>query len=260
MAPSTLSEKIFCGYFGLTGPLFIAMGATLIKDMLPVDTSKPPKRVGNSYDGPKGTMSDLAAESGTVYCQVIGTMAIMTCLAVYFSGSKLRLFLTQLPFNCIMLKHIFVDGLMPPPPVLAMGFGVLGLTAWSSLAGGPERVAKYVFLGFYALNTVVFKADPDKVLTDTWPEITNGRTPDAHEMCKIFVGVIALYCAMLVVLVGMDSPLNMAVAMTLGMGQVYNDVFVMDSGPPLPVLVMFIIVFVSSWYGVIAAPKSSKKE
>ena len=39
--------------------------------------------------------------------------------------------------------------------------------------------------------------------------------------------------------------------MTLGMGQLYRDVFLNDSGPPMPVLVLFVVVFLASAYGMV---------
>ncbi len=56
----------------------------------------------------------------------------------------------------------------------------------------------------------------------------------------------------------LDAPLNHAVAMALGMGQLYRDVVLNDSGPPLPVLILFIVVFLTSVYGVVAGGGKAK--
>ena len=41
-------------------------------------------------------------------------------------------------------------------------------------------------------------------------------------------------------------------------GQLYRDVVLNDSGPPLPVLVLFVVVFLASLYGVVGAKGASK--
>ena len=54
----------------------------MIKDMMKVDTNG--KRVGNSYEGELGTLSDDAITVGTVYGQVVGTLSVMVALQVTY--------------------------------------------------------------------------------------------------------------------------------------------------------------------------------
>ena len=66
--------------------------------------------MGNSFTGELGVLDELTMSVSIVYCQVIGTMAVMCAMAVYFEESAMRTLMTQLPFLGIMAKHIVVDG------------------------------------------------------------------------------------------------------------------------------------------------------
>ena len=186
-------------------------------------------RVGNSYTGKYGTLSALGVEVGTVYCEVIGTMAIMCAAATYFAGSHTRTFFTQLPLCAIMVKHITVNGLYPPPPVMALGAIALLASAYVAFGtdGKGTDYGKYLFVLQMALNLFVFSTQPGQIVKDTWPSIKGGEL----EIGVLFVGVIQMYAAVFLVLFLVDRPLNYAVAMTLGMGQLYRDVVLNDSGP-----------------------------
>jgi len=256
MAIDTISSKIFFAYFALVGALFVfTSGPDMLNDMVHVD--KENNRVGNSFEGTLGELDDLTIEVGTVYCEVIGTLAIMTAMAIYFEGSTMRTFATQLPFVLIQAKHINVNGLIPPVPVMVLG----GITLLAGIyqafvaSGKGTDYGKYIFIVQNVINFVAFTVDPAQIVKDTWPTVDGA----ALETGTLFVGVIQLYAAMMVVLFVVDGPLNQAVAMTMGMGQLYRDVVLNDSGPPLPVLVLFVVVFLSSVYGVVAAKDAPKK-
>ena len=151
-------------------------------------------RVGNSYTGKYGTLSALGVEVGTVYCEVIGTMAIMCAAATYFAGSHTRTFFTQLPLCAIMVKHITVNGLYPPPPVMALG--ALTLLAAAYVAFGTDGkgadYGRYAFIGQMGINLAAFVTQPAAIVKDTWPAISGGEL----EIGVLFVGVIQLYAAM----------------------------------------------------------------
>lgn len=195
----------------------------------------------------RGTLDALSLQVGTVYCQVIGTMALMTAAAVYFEGTRMRTFMTSLPFVLVQAKHISVDGLIPPVPVMVLGGIVLALGAYTAFVADAKATdySKYAFIGQFCLNLAVFVMDPGQVVKDTWAGIDGA----ALGIGTLFVGVIQLYAAMFIVLFALDSPLSHFVSMTLGMGQLYRDVVLNESGPPMPVLVLFVVVFLSSAYG-----------
>ena len=258
MTIDTIASKIFFGYFALVGVMFVAMNQSapgMVNDMVHVDKSG--NMVGNSYPKDKlGTISDLGLTVGTIYCQVIGTMAIMAANAVFFEGSKYRTFMSQLPLVAVMAKHIVVDGLIPPAPVMALGAVTLG--AGAAVAFGTDGTGtdygKYMFIIQNALNLVVFVLDPAQVVKDTWTDISGAPLG----IGVLFVGVLQLYCAMFIVLFLFDSPLSQFICMTLGMGQLYRDVFLNDSGPPMPVLVLFVGVFLASVYGMVQGKPKGK--
>ena len=233
--------------FGVVGALFVAMaGPDMVNDMVHVDKS------GAMCNGcapeDQGTLDALSIQVGTVYCEVIGALALMVAAAVYYEGSRMRTFMTQLPFVCIQAKHIFVNGLIPPVPVMALAGIVLALGVYNAFFVSDTEgtdYSKYAFIGQFALNLAVFVMDPGQVVKDTWPDIDGA----ALGIGTLFIGVIQLYAAMFIVLFVLEAPLSHFVSMTLGMGQLYRDVVLNESGPPIPVLVLFIVVFLSSAYG-----------
>lgn len=246
MGLPTLSSKIFFGYFFVVGALFCATaGPDMVNDMMHVD--KKGNLCNACAQDKQGKLTDLSIQIGTIYCQVIGAMAIMVAMAVYFEGSKYRTFATMVPFVSVMAKHIVVDGLIPPVPVMALAGIVIALAAFVAFGtdGKGTDYGKYAFLINFGINLAVFVADPGQIVKDTW----SGAEGAALGIGTIFVGVIQLYCAMLLVLFVIKSPMSHFVGMTLGMGQLYRDIVLNEGGPPLPVLVLFVGVFFSSAYG-----------
>ena len=162
----------------------------------------------------RGELNDLTIQVGVIYCQVLGAMAVMAAAAVYFEGSPMRTFVTMLPFIGVMAKHIAVDGLIPPVPVMILGAVTLALGAFVAFGndGKGTDYGKYAFLVQFAINLAVFVAQPAMVVEETWPGI------DATSLAvgMIFVGVIQYYCAMMIVLFAMDAPMSHFIAQTLG--------------------------------------------
>ena len=131
---------------------------------------------------------------------------------------------------------------------MILGAGVLILGAYTAFIADPQSTdySKYAFIGQMCLNLVVFVMDPGQIVKESWAGIDGA----ALGIGTIFVGVVQLYAAMFIVLFAVeDAPLSQFVCMTLGMGQLYRDVVLNESGPPLPVLVLFVGVFLSSVYG-----------
>ena len=131
--------------------------------------------------------------------------------------------------------------------VMILGAGVLVLGAYTAFVADTNSTdySKYAFIGQFCLNLVVFVLDPGQIVKESWAGIDGA----ALGIGTIFVGVIQLYAAMFIVLFALDAPLSQFICMTLGMGQLYRDIVLNESGPPLPVLVLFVGVFFSSVYG-----------
>ena len=91
-------------------------------------------------------------------------------------------------FALTQIKHITVDGLIPPPPVMV-------LTALTMVAqfAAPGEWGKRVYVGYMLLNVVVFTSDPMQVLKDTWPTI--GDNAMATFVGTRWLEVIAMHCA-----------------------------------------------------------------
>lgn len=234
----------------------IMAGPDMVNDMMKVDEAG--NRVGNSYDGVHGELSALDIEVGTVYSQVIGAMALVAAALVYFEGSPTRWFWGQLPFCLVQLKHILVDGLIPPPPVMVLAAGTLAVTAYGGFVdNGKESYGKYAYVGQGVINLIAFVADPVTLVKDTWPDISGA----ALESGVIFVGVFQCYVAIFLVL-SLIEPAAKAqfVAMVIGMGQLSKDVFINDTGPPMPILVTFVGIFFTSAYGFFAEGAKGKSK
>ena len=64
------------------------------------------------------------------------------------------------------MKHILVDGLIPPPPVTVLSLTTLLCTKMTSI---EPKVARQIFTGYHALSAVLFLVNPEKPLLDTFP-------------------------------------------------------------------------------------------
>ena len=237
MAP--VSTNVFIGYTALTGLVFLGMPKAQTLDIWP------------SAEGDAAAM-----EVGTVYCEVIGAFSFMLC--VNTCPGAMGYFLSAIAWCAVMTKHMLVNGLYPPPPVIAMGFGLLALTGYSVSA--KSNLGKYAFLVVAALNAAVFFLDPKTPILDTWPDLKEGSlalTIGLRSMDVIGTHFLAM------VLLGCPGALGRAMAMTSIAGLVAYHRVNFDLGPPLPVLVMIIGTFVAQWYAYLngskAAPKAKSK-
>jgi len=101
---------------------------------------------------------------------------------------------------------------------------------------------------------------PERTINYTTTTSSNSGADGADlAIGTMLVGVLQFYTAMFLVLFGLQSPLSHLVAMTLGMGQLFRDVVINESGPPMPVLVLFVGVFLSSAYGFYKAGDAKKR-
>merc|ERR1719421_901865 len=108
-----------------------------------------------------------------------------------------------------MSKHILVDGLIPPPPVMVMTalvtFAIVASPTWG----------KRAFIAYAFLNAFTFVTNPLMVLQDTYPAITEGS--EAAKVGSFLIEVIALYMVMAGVYVATsDKVLGLAYATQIG--------------------------------------------
>ena len=131
---------------------------------------------------------------------------------------------------CTMGKHILVDGLIPPPPVMVMTAGVI-----VALLAAPGEWGKRVFVGYCLLNAFTFTTQPLMVLTDTFPEITAGSP--AYDVGAFAIEVITLYMVMAAVSAATpDEALAVAFSTQVGLPVLAKHVLINKSGPPGPMI------------------------
>ena len=128
----------------------------------------------------------LEFTTGRIYLQVICGVAFMYGAMLAFKGTQAML-ASMLCMVLTMGKHILVDGLIPPPPVMVM----VGLTLAAILAGSGEW-PKRAYIAFCLVNAFTFITQPLMVLQDTFPAIT--ADSPAYELGAFCFEVIAL-CA-----------------------------------------------------------------
>ena len=208
---------------------------------------------GGIMGGKRKCVQTLEFGVGLIYFQVIVAMALQYACLVQFPNKKGRVG-AVLILMAIMAKHIIVDGLIPPPPVMAMSVLVL-LTN----VAGPEVWGKRALVGFLALNAVTFAGNPLLVLQGTFPQITEGS--EAHKIGKLMLEVVALYQAssfFAALLPG--SALGLAFATQAGLPVLGKHVLIDKSGPPPFMIVLYLLMTVAAWYEVGWADLSKKTE
>mmetsp|Transcript_4893 Transcript_4893/g.7795 ORF Transcript_4893/g.7795 Transcript_4893/m.7795 type:complete len:239 (-) Transcript_4893:236-952(-) len=230
MAP--LSTNVFMGYTLLSGLAFLCM---------------PGKQTLEVFPATQG--DELATLVGTVYCEVIGAFSLMLC--VNCCPGPMGYLLSAVVWCGVMSKHMLVNGLFPPPPVIAMGFGTLAICGYSVAAN--SKIGKWVFLLVQALNAFVFLSDPKTPLTDSFPDLKDGSLAMTVGIrCMEVVGAQMISF----VLMGCPGALGRAMAMSsVAVLVAYHRT--LDLGPPLPVLVMLVFTFLVQWYGYFTEPKSA---
>lgn len=145
---------------------------------------------------------------------------------------------------CTMGKHILVDGLIPPPPVMVMTAGVI-----VALLAAPGEWGKRVFVGYCLLNAFTFTTQPLMVLTDTFPEITAGSP--AYDVGAFAIEVITLYMVMAAVSAATpDEALAVAFSTQVGLPVLAKHVLINKSGPPGPMIGLYLLTTAVGWYEV----------
>eukprot|EP00949_MAST-11_sp_MAST-11-sp1_P000740 g740.t1 len=231
-----ISTSAFIGYTGLAGLAFLVMPEMQTLDIWPAA---------------KGDAT--AMEVGTIYCEVIGAFSLM--LSVNTCPGAMGYFLSALCWCGVMTKHMFVNELTPPPPVIAMGFGVLALTAYSALF--KSNIGRYAFLAVAALNAAIFFADPKTPLLDSWPNLTEGSVAMTIGLRSMEV-IGTHFTAFL--LLGCPGALGRAMAMTSLIALISYHRVAHDIGPPVPVMLLMSISFILQWNAYFSGSKSADKK
>jgi len=228
------TEKAFLAYFVLGALSFVLNGDAVIAGSWPHVVTETCYR--------KVCTPTLAYTVGKIYLQVIGTMsAMMACLVGLPTDN--RIVAAMLLFIAVQAKHIMVDGLIPPPPVMVMTAGVFLTNVLK-----PGKIGTRAFLGFCALNTATFIAAPSMIVTDTWAGATPGT--EAGAVGALCVEVLALYLAMALVLVGVPGQLGLCLSWTLAAPVMAKHVLIDGSGPPPAMQAVYVALLAYSWYAL----------
>ena len=144
-------------------------------------------------------------------------------------------------FALTQIKHITVDGLIPPPPVMIM----TAITLLAILLA-PGEWGKRVFVFYCCFNALVFSTNPLMVLQDTYPTLTEGS--EAFKVGKFLLEVIALYLVMSAIVAATPNrKLGFAYAWTAELSILAKHVIINKSGPPPPLIVLSCLIVALYW-------------
>lgn len=192
--------------------------------------------------GSKGTCEEtLEFTVGKIYLQVMFAMSLLYSCQLVFSGNTANL-ASMSCLVAVMAKHITVDGLIPPPPVMV-------LTALTILAQlfAPGAWGKRAFAFNCFFNAFTFLTQPLMVLQDSFPDVVEGSKE--AKLGAFCFEVISLYLVMagLVAVVPMKA-YGLALSTHVGLAVVAKHVVINKSGPPPPMIALWIVTTVVAWY------------
>jgi hypothetical protein len=217
---------------------FAIMSADMVKETWPGIKEETCK------SGPfaKGPCSpSLEFTTGCIYCQVVAGVAFFFASLIAFPGEK-GMLAAMGCMVCTMAKHISIDGLMPPPPVMAMTAAVV-----LTLVFAGETWGKRAFVAYCALNAFTFFTNPLMVLTDTFPDITPDT--EAFKIGSFLLEVIGLYMLMAAAYTAIPSKtLGLAIATQIGATVLVKHVLQYKLGPPTPMIVLYAAATIAAWY------------
>ena len=227
-----LSLKLFTGYNLFTAGLFIAANQVVTPQVLADWDATHPS------DAP-ATKDPLALSVASVYYEVIGTLSFALAALPLF-GEAAGPVAGCLATMGIMAKHITVNGLMPPPPVMGMVAITALLTLFAAVTGRKGGVGKWAFVIYNVLNAAVFILDPVTPLRDSFPALQDGT--HAMALGKIMFEVMG-YCSYQLAAITLfdQSAAGYAVGFLPGLAMLYKHQTVDLVGPPMPVLVLFLL-------------------
>lgn len=182
MAAETTTYAVYISLFYNTVGVLPFLMADTVKELVPgIKTEDCPRR--------NRCTEHVDFTSAKIYLQVIVGVAVMYACLVGIDNRKNGLLAGLGCFICTMAKHIVVDGLIPPPPVMVMTAATL-----VAVVAAPGEWGKRAFVSFCLINAFTFITQPLMVLQDTFPSITAGS--DASRNGTWFFEVIALYVVM----------------------------------------------------------------
>ena len=228
---------------------FGLMSADMVLEVWPAVTKM---ACTKSTFGKESCTESLEFTVGKIYLQVMFGMSLFFASQLIFSGKTANL----ASVGCLvatMGKHIIVDDLIPPPPVMAM----TAIVAAAQFA--PGAWGQRAFIGFCVLNAFTFLTQPLMVLQDTFPTIVAGsKEATLGAFC---LEVIALYTVMagIVALIPIKA-YSLALAQQAGLAVIAKHVLINKSGPPLPMIGLWVVATVLAWkeYGWIIKPACDK--
>jgi len=234
-----LTAKYLCLLYNIGGMLpFGLMSADMVTEVWPSISRETCTKGGW---GSKGRCEDsLEFTVGKIYLQVMFGMSLLYSSQLIFSGNKANL----ASMGCLaitMTKHITVDGLIPPPPVMVL----TALTILAQFAAGAWGKRAFVFVCFF--NAFTFLTQPLMVLQDSFPDIVEGSKE--AKLGAFCFEVISLYLVMagLVALVPMKA-YGLALSLHVGLAVIGKHVIIDKSGPPPPMIGLWIVATIVAWY------------
>ena len=187
-----------------------------------------------------------------IYLQVIFGMSLLYSCQLIFSGKNARL-ASMACMTLTMAKHITVDGLIPPPPVMAM----TALTILAQWAPGAWGLRAFAFFCFF--NAFTFVTQPLMVLQDSFPAVVAGSKEEA--LGAFCFEVIALYLVMSgVVALVPKADYGLALSSQMGLAVIGKLVLINNSGPPPHMIALWICTTLLAWkeYGWTMKPDLNK--
>ena len=109
------SEMVILGYLAVSAIPFFFIGGQILPDSFPGIKMED---CGYRNRGPCGP--SFEASVGTIYMQVAAAFMMQNAALIYFNGSKQGIIAALGCLIAVMAKHILVDGLIPPPPVMVL--------------------------------------------------------------------------------------------------------------------------------------------
>lgn len=223
----SLNDKIFCVYSLFTAAALVSSDQPLL-DAWPTIQKELCTRRG-------GCATTLEYTIGTVYMQVIAGISCILAGLVATKGEA------GYQIHCIIMaslfsKHYFVDGLMPPPPVMIM-------TAIMFLASFTEY-AKRVYLFFLGAQVVTFFFQPEMVLRDTFADVDGVGL-------AVGLAAIEVICVLAAegwLIAALPSKLGLTCAMWLQQALLLKHVILDKQGPPMPIIVFQTVVLLATTY------------
>jgi len=229
---------------------FGLMSASMVTEVWPNVQGQTCTKAG--WGGKETCTDSLEFTVAKIYLQVMFGMSLLYSCQLIFSGKKANL----ASMGCMaatMTKHIVVDGLIPPPPVMAMTAIVIA----AQFAPGPW--GQRAFIGFCFFNAFTFLTQPLMVLQDSFPDVVAGSKEAA--LGAFCFEVISLYLVMagIVALIPMKA-YGLALSMQAGLAVVAKHVVINKSGPPPPMIGIWIVATLLAWkeYGWVMKPQCDK--